>query len=769
MKTKMKGKSKRGKAIIGIAMAAIMIASVMVAMIGSTGAKSEGGEYNIIERYVPTEVQPVLIGQDVSFTDWGTEEVDRVTISRVKGLDGVVWTKKADPGNTLTIAGDDWKKEGAFYVNFNTAAWTGEAQLSFSDVDMPLELKVNTKKVSSIAVDTDVKIDTGGMNLFPEDRVDLKIVGPDGQIKYDEINDQPFTNISVAELNDWYGGSPGGLLRTKGWTIGDYTFQVKTKSANACGLDAASAVKDLYLIKEAIEIEADKTSAIELEQVTLTVTGVSGDEIKVYGVDTKNVHFKAGIMDTPRSAKDHPWWFYDTIDADGKRKYAVEFKDTGSYTITANVTAGDRAGSYQQVDISVSEKDVEFDMPATVVIGERITIKGTATSGTFVSVYIDDVLWRQLEDLVIDDGEFSKEVTTTKVGMNIPGSVRIKAWIDCNVSVSGDSTTEKCKRIDGSERTSDGDTAILLTTPELTAEFVTPTVALEDDFTVKGTAKGSREVTILCVGPKGGGGKSLLTGGEKGVAETQASVSTDTYTFSKKMTVQEDATTGYYDIYVLSYGMDDEWDMTGESNLVEALDVRYRIPSLTSGVIHTKSQEEIYAILDDMVHCAGSDDLMWLGKLRVETAFVTLDPITDVGIGEPLVVTGESNRKDGYPIVVTCKGPAELDPQAVKLENGTFSVTFDTTGAKEGQYLVKADDGDGHTDEKTVKILTAVPTAVPTVAPTAAPTAVPTAAPTAAPTATPTATPTPKEPGFEAVFAIAGMLAIAYLVLRRRK
>jgi len=51
----------------------------------------------------------------------------------------------------------------------------------------------------------------------------------------------------------------------------------------------------------------------------------------------------------------------------------------------------------------------------------------------------------------------------------------------------------------------------------------------------------------------------------------------------------------------------------------------------------------------------------------------------------------------------------------------------------------------------------------PTVAPTTAP---PTVAP---PTATPTATPTPEEPGFEAVFAIAGLLAVAYLVLRRKK
>ena len=38
---------------------------------------------------------------------------------------------------------------------------------------------------------------------------------------------------------------------------------------------------------------------------------------------------------------------------------------------------------------------------------------------------------------------------------------------------------------------------------------------------------------------------------------------------------------------------------------------------------------------------------------------------------------------------------------------------------------------------------------------------------TAAPAAT--TTPTPEEPGFEAVFAIAGLLAIAYLVLRKKE
>ena len=46
-----------------------------------------------------------------------------------------------------------------------------------------------------------------------------------------------------------------------------------------------------------------------------------------------------------------------------------------------------------------------------------------------------------------------------------------------------------------------------------------------------------------------------------------------------------------------------------------------------------------------------------------------------------------------------------------------FNATFDTTGATVGTYTVKADDGDGHTDETTVEILTAASTPTPTATP----------------------------------------------------
>ena len=127
--------------------------------------------------------------------------------------------------------------------------------------------------------------------------------------------------------------------------------------------------------------------------------------------------------------------------------------------------------------------------------------------------------------------------------------------------------------------------------------------------------------------------------------------------------------------------------------------------------------------------------------------------------------------------------------------SGTVSGTASVTVAKEevvthrgGGGAPRDSDGDGYTDiqemlagtdkadpcdpnAECAACLASKPAATPT--PTAAPTAEPTAKPTTppAPTAepTPTPTPTPEPPGFEAVFAITGLLAIAYLVLRRKR
>ncbi len=55
------------------------------------------------------------------------------------------------------------------------------------------------------------------------------------------------------------------------------------------------------------------------------------------------------------------------------------------------VQSGPRAGDYDTVDITVSEKGVKFDLPSTVVIGEKLDITGIANTGTYVDVFVADV------------------------------------------------------------------------------------------------------------------------------------------------------------------------------------------------------------------------------------------------------------------------------------------------------------------------------------------------------------------------------------------
>jgi len=460
----------------------------------------------------------------------------------------------------------------------------------------------------------------------------------------------------------------------------------------------------------AIRIEADTTSTVELQTVKLTVTGVAGDEIKVEG---ENVIFKRGADDTPTeiNVTAKAPWFKDTIDKDGNRTYAVEFNDTGIYMIRVDVTgpaiidgiSNPRIGDYETVEITVSEKSVAFDVPPIAIIGDKITIRGTANSGTYISVFVDDNLYSQMCNLVIEDGEFSKEVRTTDIGMRIFDIAELKAYIDCN----------KRPGEDRPSRSPDGATKVFMVLPWLTASLSTDSVDQEGDFIVYGSAPGSTEVVILCVPPRGGVGKSLLDKDMKGLSHKKASVSTTDYTYSKKMTVQEDADSGVYYIIVLSAGRDGYWGMTGAHQLDEAFEKKYGITDLAGPAIATKSQDDVVAIFEDLTQSPGSDDLMQILALNVSDIAketLILNPIADVVVDDPLVVTGETSRKDGSIIWITVKRQyQEIVPQAAIATDNSFSATFDTTGAQPGTYTVNANDGYGYTTATSVNIIAEAP------------------------------------------------------------
>lgn len=215
--------------------AAIMLATVIAVMTPIVSAGSSSGNFNNIT--AQDGLQKVLIGQNLEFEGFNAP----VAVYRLVS---------GDISNTYTVDNNriynvNWPTTGAFYVNYNTTTEKADAQLSVEAPIIPLEIKVGSATVSGVMVGTTaIRIDTAGINLFDEDVVDLIIIGPAGQISYDAKNVQHFKGINVSKLKDY--GATGGL-KISDWKVGEYTFQVKTVSGQACGLEDESAVMSLNI------------------------------------------------------------------------------------------------------------------------------------------------------------------------------------------------------------------------------------------------------------------------------------------------------------------------------------------------------------------------------------------------------------------------------------------------------------------------------------------------------------------------------------------
>jgi len=157
---------------------------------------------------------------------------------------------------------------------------------------------------------------------------------------------------------------------------------------------------------------------------------------------------------------------------------------------------------------------------------------------------------------------------------------------------------------------------------------------------------------------------------------------------------------------VLSSGGDGVWGKNGYPELYNPNDPNDPETALGQYNLTIRTQEEMLEIVEDLVFL--SDDLLRIDRVNVEPPYMRLDPIVDVALGEPLEVSGTTNREEGYTIVVTVKGPVKLALQTATVEKGTFKAAFETSSAVPGTYTVKADDGEGNNDTATVNILTAL-------------------------------------------------------------
>ena len=144
-----------------------------------------------------------------------------------------------------------------------------------------------------------------------------------------------------------------------------------------------------------------------------------------------------------------------------------------------------------------------------------------------------------------------------------------------------------------------------------------------------------------------------------------------------------------------------------------------------------------------------------------------------------VVISGATDTTYTYTVIIPGNATGDY---AFTGEYGMEGMTLPTVTIG-GDTLVSVDSGPTLTPPQTLPsqdkeknhvispspALTSTPMLTPTSALTPTPTISPMPSPSPTPGPTLTPTPTPEPPGFEAVFAIAGLLAVAYLVLRRKR
>ena len=565
--------------------------------------------------------------------------------------------------------------------------------------------------------------------------VDIKLIGPDG-VEFASIDGQALENITILETTMYVGNLtptttappyPDAIDLTD-LDIGTYRVKFKTNKATCNMLDISSPEYMFEVRKEELSIMVERTIVGRGEDIRLTVLGnpkafyyliVTGvdttapPEIKATYGDVKVVDTAGDAYPVTRTPNLAAWIktgidciadvIIDTAGADD-RTYTIKVYDT-SIPDYPNFVPDKEFVSVKgdKVSVKVEKPRLTLDIPSTAIVGKEVTIEGTVSAGDYVDILINDGGIAYFDDVPVDcDNEFEVDWDTARLATGFYWHV-IDGYIDCPY--------DSFEEINAAGIDEDDSTIIWLVAPGLTAEQSRNAIAEGDDYTIKGTATGVDDVDIVLVGPNGypleDPGLGILNG-----LEIRSSLVTYYNEFSEDIKMRKGVNSGTWKANVLAPGLDGTYGDLGIG--------AGELTNINTTQFAGKTQDQIVAILENhTVNVTGSDDLLEWFAFEVKLPYVRLDPIENVTIGEPLEITGKTNREPGTKIVIwTIEGPIMLPAVITEVEwttpnQGIFSAAIDTTGAATGNYTLKADDREGNNDTATVELAPPSPAPVP--------------------------------------------------------
>jgi len=711
------------------------------------------GTYYVFKAGVPTvygneagtvSVQIPKVGLDVVLNDTPIDSVNGKSIARTTKL--------------------------AFKLTTNLAGFSG---LNFNDQP---RMKI------------EVTLPSGGKTTeFGGKSMDYNMLRANGTTVY--VNDVNLTGYEAGTYTaqaKWYDQGPGASFYGKGFDSNTVTFDVTTK---------------------ALSLTANKDSVVRGKSFSVTIAGESKTDYLLFVKEVSSITpneyplvapGQPGVKNTTSADYD---LFFPALPIDVKNtvKGIVPDKDytqavvqtdaSGTRTVQFNTTpqTKDRQFTirvqdlvdptkYDEVKVKVEKGAVTITASGTGVyyIGEEITLEGTCTDSDDIYLFITGPNLppngANLDDPTVP-ADSTKPNTFHHVEVETDDTWSYK-WNTAGLNldaggytiyaVSAPATKDDLSNVEY-------DTiAVQLRSGFISATTSGATIAKGDDLILTGTAQGDPDNVRVWVFGKNffGNGRNLAT--------YDVSVEDDgTFVFDDlDSAATRNLASGQYFV-IIQHPMTNDFGVHADT----ANGVIYG-EGITNVTLTNLQAPAAANALINALDSPNIDDTYVKLTFIIEEPQIFIDPIGDVPAGSTFTISGTTNLAVGDTLSIevtsaaftpTGKGEAAGFTSfgattQVKAGAGanTWSVEIDGSSFKPDQYIVKVEciENTDATATTTFNVVEARPTTQPTVSPTATVTTTTTA------TTTTEATPT-ESPGFGALLALAGLGAVAYLVLRR--
>ena len=449
---------------------------------------------------------------------------------------------------------------------------------------------------------------------------------------------------------------------------------------------------------------------------------------------TRTLQFDSNTLAT--AAEDTTYTFAATFPVTGVTKKAKVAVEKGTISVATS-----QESYFIGNDMTISGTNTESEVVYLFIKGSNVDVRGIAgySGATPVAVESDDT-WKVTFN------------TRNTLGALDTGTYTIYAAASAGAAPTFDFDKNSVYET----------TSVSLKQPFLTATAASSTVAQGDKIKITGTAEAATQVMYYVFGTNKFASGTISVEDDGSYSKE---IATDTFAAGQYFVVIQHP---MYDT-VFNIGPIVAIAPATGFDIVENTLAAYTVPAGRTDLFNTDDRQSANAAeaLCVAMDSQNIDDIYVKLTFIVAQPTITLNSVSDVTKGSALKVSGTTNLKEGTVVTVDVLSTAftaidktlvnsasfiTLTTKVVKGADGvnTWEVTFDTTGLNVDTYTIRAVTDD-LTTSTTVKVLEAAPTTAPT---TAAPT-------TAAPT------PTPQSPGFGAFLALAGLGAVAVLVLRR--